>query len=220
MASYPLTIVDNFFDDPDKIRNLALRMSYTPDERGTYPAVRSEQLYINNKPLFDLVCRKILSIYYDLHSNQSINWNVNMSFQKVNKSYGSGWIHIDSPALLSAIVYLNPNASPDSGTSMYRLKKDVVAADDQYNVIKEDFYLGKTSFEEAEKSRIKSNGQFDEVVKINNSYNRLIVFDATTPHGALNFFGNNDEDTRLTLAIFFHKLNVDKTPYIRMKSHL
>jgi len=219
MASYPLTIVDNFFDEPDKVRNLALSMSYTPDERGTYPSVRSEQLFINHKVFFDLVCRKILSIYYDLHSDQDIHWKVNMSFQKVNKSDGSGWIHIDSPAILSAIVYLNPNPNINGGTSMYKLKKDIIAADNQYNIIKENFYLGKTSFEEAEEARIKSNSQFDEVVKIHNAYNRLIVFDSTIPHGALDFFGENDKDTRLTLAIFFHELNVNKTPSIRMKSH-
>lgn len=218
MISYPVVVVDNFFDDPDKVRQLALSMDYTPDERGTYPAVRSEKLHINHPAFFDSVCRKILSLYYDLSYQGNINWKVNMSFQKVNKSFKSGWIHMDSPAVMSCIIYLNPNPAPNSGTSIYRLKKDVLVHDRSFNDAKEQAYLGNIPMENVEEARLANNNQYDEVIKVHNSYNRLVAFDASVPHGALDFFGKDDEDTRLTLAVFFHELVVGTTPIGRLKA--
>ena len=217
MVSFPLSVVDNFFDNPDDIRDYALSLKYHSDEKGSYPSLRTDKIHKFNEPLFDMVCRKILSVYYEFHELTHISWNTNMSFQKVDQSFRSGWIHKDTPAILSCIIYLNPKPSKNSGTSIYKLKNGVLVQDESLDKIKKDAYLGKIKIKEAEGARVKNNSQYDEVIKVSNSYNRLVMFDSSEHHGALDFFGNTEEDSRLTLTVFFYEINVCNTPISRLK---
>ena len=41
---YP-TVVDNFFDNPDSIRQFGLSLPKTPDDEGRWPGIRSEELH-------------------------------------------------------------------------------------------------------------------------------------------------------------------------------
>ena len=66
MKSYPLTIIDDFFVDPDYIRNLALSVDY-PHSDQRWPGRRSEKIYKIDRMLFDYVGNKILSIFTNYH---------------------------------------------------------------------------------------------------------------------------------------------------------
>ena len=78
MKSYPLTIIDDFFVDPDYIRNLALSVDY-PHSDQRWPGRRSEQIYKIDRMLFDYVGNKILSIFGD----KPEAWDMAMNFQKI-----------------------------------------------------------------------------------------------------------------------------------------
>ena len=215
MNNIPVTIIDNFFDDPNAIRKFALSQEFEVDKNSAYPGKRTKQLHELDKKLFDIICSKFFSIYYDFTVDNSINWLVKASFQLVDKSYNSGWIHQDANEIISGIIYLNDITNPKSGTSIYEAKNDNVKP--IYTDKKHQGIKGEISDEEENKYRIENNLQFEESIKVNNKYNRLIAFDSNMYHAAQDFFGE-DKESRLTLVIFVKELNARNTPISRFKS--
>ena len=54
--AYPVTIVDNFFDDPDEIVEMAENLKWYPPSLGNWPGLRTKQLHAEEK--------KVLSIFW------------------------------------------------------------------------------------------------------------------------------------------------------------
>ena len=52
MFNYPVTIIDNFYDNPEEIRDFALKHNFFPTEEGFYPGRRTEKLNITNRVHF------------------------------------------------------------------------------------------------------------------------------------------------------------------------
>ena len=63
MYNYYSTIRDNFFSNPDLIRDYALSLDMESDNSGKWPGVRSKMIYEINKDLNDYIVAKILSCY-------------------------------------------------------------------------------------------------------------------------------------------------------------
>lgn len=216
MHSFPVTVLDNFFDDPDKIRSWALQQEYTPDPNGQWPGLRSKQIFELDQSFFHLFTRKVFSIFYNL-STEDVNWFVSSNFQIVNKEYESGWVHTDEAiSQMTGIIYLNPNANLNSGTSIYRQRKDLLQHNYQHLDKKMDSYSNRISIQDAKKYKEQHNSQYEETIRVNNVYNRLIFFDSHLHHAAQDFFGEN-EDSRLTLTFFVTKLLVNDRPISRVR---
>jgi hypothetical protein len=65
------------------------------------------------------------------------------------------------------------------------------------------------------------HSMFDEVVRINNVYNTLILFEGDTFHAANNFFGSTLQDSRLAQVFFVNRIDankVDSFPINRVKA--
>jgi len=54
------------------------------------------------------------------------------------------------------------------------------------------------------------HSMFDEVVRVNNVYNTLILFEGDIFHAANNFFGTTLEDSRLSQVFFINKIDANK----------
>jgi len=219
MLKTPITVLDNFFDNPDKIRDYALSLNFEKDPEGRWPGVRTKSLHELDPPLFDAICRKVMSLYFDLENNiNTVNWVTNMRFQKVNRSYLSGWIHVDNPTIFTAIIYLNKNPNINSGTSIYKIKDNIfVPKIDELNIHKINAYKGLVNIKDIDTKRKENNDQYSEVIKVHNEYNRILSFDAGLPHAAQDFFGDDDDEDRLTLIMFFNELRVNRSPVERVR---
>ena len=218
MIKIPTTIIDDFFDNPDQVREFGLGLEYKKDPKGYWPGTRTEPIHELDPGLFGLICKKIISMYYDLNEVSEINWVAKCVFQKVDKSYRSGWIHTDQPTVFSNIIYLNKNPSINSGTSIYKLKNNIIVPNIEPNDHKIKAYKDLISIEDSEKKRKENNDQYVEVVRVHNEYNRILSFDSNLPHAAHDFFGEDDEEPRLTLNVFFNELRVTRTPIDRVKT--
>jgi hypothetical protein len=220
MLKTPITILDNFFDNPDKIRDYGLSLNFEKDPTGRWPGVRTKPLHEINQKLFDVICGRVMSLYFDLENVANImSWQTHICFQKVDKSYGYGWVHVDTPTVLSAIIYLNKNPNINSGTSIYKLKDNVLVPNTiELNKYKLDAYKGAIDINDVKDKRSENNNQYVEIVKVHNEYNRILCFDSGLPHAAHNFFGENDDEQRLTLNVFFNELRVTRSPVERVHS--
>lgn len=222
MKKFPITIVDDFYENPGLVRNFALSLEYYESD-GRWPGLRSDLISKLNPTLFETFNSKIFSLFYDFDTSK-LEWEVNTIFQKI-KSFSNvkdniknnGWIHKDE-CLLSGVIYLNPNPQPNSGTSIYSLREGHV--DDCPQITKNLHYSNSSEFDELEykKEKTYNNGKFIETIKIENVYNRMILFERGIFHGVPSYYCESNEP-RLTQVFFVEYLNASSLfPIIRSRS--
>ena len=106
---FMIHIFDNFFEDPFKIREIALKSNFEKDSNGEWPGFRS------TSPLD-------LSLLIKNRLETKLNLSLKLSssdFQFIPKCYLTGICHSDSPRKYSSICYLNPNSPKTSGTEIF-----------------------------------------------------------------------------------------------------
>ena len=216
--TYPVTIVDNFFSDPDAIVEMAESMSFYNPNTGNWPGERTKQIYVENEAFFNYFGLKIYSLFYE--SNPDF-WKLQCHFQKINPfckdKYGKknrGWVHQDENCFFGGIVYLTKNPEPDTGTSIYKAKDGYSFQFNETLRMKEKLYKSmEVDDNEYEIEFDKMNDQYVETVRVENVYNRLLMFNNTTYHG-VNTFGSKP---RLTLNFFGMDQAGGIPPLVRMK---
>lgn len=205
----PTIIIDNFFPNPDDVRSYALSLQdWYPDEKLAWPGIRTKKLHLFAKEYHDSIAWSIYNCF-STHITTKYNAFVKFDcmFHLVEEKYLGGWIHDDGNDLdFAGLVYLNPNPSVDSGTSLYHHMTDTLEYfDDETHALKKKFFSDPTSQSDYLDLNQKRAKQFSEVTKIENVYNRCVIYDSRTWHSANKYFGNTRENSRLTL-VFFGKL--------------
>ena len=192
-----LVIVDNFYNDPDSIREFAIKnLSFKPS--GYHKGQRASRFILDGtmERFEKLLGRKIL------------NWNhggyANGSFQFCTEADPIVY-HVDTQ-MFAGIVFLTPNAPLRSGTSTY--KSQITGATRFENdEIKGQKYADTFSANAASKFNFYDNSTLDIVDQVANVYNRLVLWDAKTIHAAEKYFGNSIEDSRFFHLFFFDVSN-------------
>ena len=62
MKHFPLTVVDDFFKNPDYIREFALKQEYFPSKGGRFPGERTRELRHIDEDLRQKITQKIFAI--------------------------------------------------------------------------------------------------------------------------------------------------------------
>ncbi len=210
MNLYPVTIVENFYENPDAIRKFALAQSYQfcheqKEITYVYPGSRTRDLSNLDKALYDKICTKLVSVYHNAEHDH-MRWQIATSFQSVSEEYSQGVIHTDHNTIFAAVLYLTPDAPLNGGTSLFKKnktfdeKKYIQALDDN----DARFKTGKIKMDTAYHS------MFDEIVRVNNVYNTLIIYEGRHFHAANQFFGKTLKDSRLAQVFFINKIDAQK----------
>jgi glycosyltransferase involved in cell wall biosynthesis len=179
-----LFVVDNFYENPDEIREFALTKVDYKTDLNWYKGYRSVQSY--HPP-------GIVEAFEDIIGQRIVSFpvgTVNGCFQIMTASDQQVY-HYDEQKW-AAMIYLTPNAPVQSGTRLHRAvgnntirHKNDPLVDSHFNG---NFY-DSTKWEIAD-----STGNF---------YNRLVIMDAQCVHSAGAYFGDNFENGRLTHLFFF-----------------
>jgi len=206
---FPVCVIDDFYHNPHDVREFALSQKFYPNEDGRWPGARTRPINEINKHLFNHFCEKILGIFYDNHIIQ--NFKISTYFQKIkpfhpektNKN-NRGFIHQD-PSLFGGVIYLDLNSEERTGTSIYTSKnkwwyKNKIDSD--ANRIKFKKYGGQSLTDEDISTWDKSIDQYYESVRVENIFNRCILFDGNNHHG-VPYFGTQE---RLTQVFFVEHL--------------
>lgn len=204
MYTFPATIVDNFFNNPDDVRDYALSLPFNSDPEGRWPGERVS-LSETNITFFDFVCRKMLSLFTD---DDYPKYYASAYFQKIktNEYIDEGWIHTDFPHVLTGIIYLTPNSKESNGTSLYKLNnKNICWNNEVTEDIKRKGYLNEGDVNAFKDARDYEYSQFTKTLDIPSFYNRLVLFDSSLYHKANNF--HIDDQDRLTVIVFFKNVN-------------
>ena len=217
MFQFATTCVDNFFKYPDSVRKFAETLEYKPEPKGMWSGKRTAPLNAIAPSFYNAVCNKYLQCHF---STPIIGYNAVAHFQKVDAKSNNGWVHNDTPHLHTCLIYLTPDPNLNSGTSIFRPKQDAspMLTTRYGSTKKRDFNLGKIDAKEAEKFRVESNNDFEEIIRFANVYNRCIGFDASNWHSANEYAQKKDKTSRLTLIIFWNEIVSGQTEIQR--SHM
>lgn len=177
-----ILIVDNFYSNPDEVRDYALSLDF--DITGNYPGTRTGAI---DNPLWrshiqerleNLLNKKITVFPYDY----------NTAFQLTTED-SKTWIHHDTMSY-AAVVYLTPCPDIDSGTAIYRHKKTGIM---QHKEGQRDFNSEETKDDE-----------WEIVVEAKNVYNRLVIYNSMYYHrSVVPGFGTDKHTGRLFQTFFF-----------------
>lgn len=213
--TYPITIVDDFFEDPDAIVEMANELKYYPPDTGNWPGERTKQLHLVEDRFFNYFGEKIHLLFHD---NAPDYWNMQTHFQKIKPfcddkyhPLNKGWVHQDIDTHFGGIVYLNKDTEPDTGTSIYKAKNGYALQYKEEIQMKEAHYRGEEiNVDDYVKAYDAAHAQYVETVKVDNVYNRFVMFNNMTHHG-VQTFGTKE---RLTLN-FFGMQMTGKIPPLR-----
>ena len=201
--TYPITIVDDFFEDPDGIVEMAESMKYYTPNTGNWPGTRTKNLHIEDKRFFNYFGQKLHLLFYETAPEY---WNLQCHFQLIDpfcedkySKKNRGWIHKDIDTWFGGIVYLQKDPEPDTGTSAYRVKRGFSHQfADEIDVKERQYRSENIDDVEYDKAYDAMRNQFEETVSIANVYNRFVLFNNVTHHGVQTF----GSKPRLTLNFF------------------
>jgi len=217
---FPTTVVDDFFEYPDAVREFALQQDYLPDPENKWPGKRTKSLHEINLNFFSNTVNKVFSLFYDLERTK-ILWSADARFQKVDSKYQEGWVHTDEN-VCTGIIYLAKSENK-CGTTIYRpidpINVILKNADKKYESFNNTDLISNTK-----DFRLENNKQFRSTVTVQEEYNRLVLFDGHLFHGANEFYGDEDDSARLTLVFFIRQIHIhgESTifPVPRMKKYI
>ncbi len=214
MLFVPTLCVDNFYSDPNAVREFALKQTFFPSD-GQWPGRKTKELLEIDPTFHELFCKKLFSIFIDDLSKVR-RFKLNTMFQLVpcfdpdpNSLKNQGWIHFDDQIILAGVIYLSPSPRLENGTSIFKLTNESTL--DLDSTCKQDFYSGGNP-ENYNETILRHNGSYTETVKFNNIYNRMILFDQSQPHGVNSFYSTGEE--RLTQSFFLLDFEADVPPPI------
>jgi hypothetical protein len=177
-----LIIVDDFYGDPDSVRNFALEQEY--NVTGNFPGARTQSC------LTPAIKETIQTIVW-YAGGEVTNWYAEHgytgSFQKTYASDRS-WIHTDHFNKWAAVCYLTPDAPLTGGTGLFLYKKNQARTAEQ---------MAGESYDAQDMTK------WEKVDVVANRYNRLVLYRGDLFHSSLDYFGSTDTDCRLFQVFFF-----------------
>lgn len=200
---YPVTIVDDFFADPDAVRELALSHTFDKND-DNYPGKRTERLNIIEPFFYENFVKRLNSIFGFTDNNFcDCGFQRNKCLYPKTDPRNRGWVHVDTYYSFQGIVYLNPDPDPETGTDIYKCIGVTSYSSDEKEKVRRETYQGKTDLITFKQVYEEYHKQYKRTVSVDNVYNRLVCFDNTTHHGVR----YNGDTERLTLPFFVQNNN-------------
>jgi hypothetical protein len=188
-------VVDNFYADPIGVRNFALQQTYYPGEGAVGHRTRKQFMFDGVRESFESIIGKKIADY-----DNGYGWfdtGINGRFQYCPAGTPSVF-HCDTQKW-AAVIYLTPDAPPQSGTSFLRHKETKIFHNSQINW---DAGEGIKVFNQ---KTFVDGTPYETVDVVGNVFNRLVIFDGGLIHSGLNYFGWDIESSRLFHIFFFNE---------------
>jgi hypothetical protein len=190
-----LIVIDNFYNNAMETRNYIMTQDFKV--RGNYPGQRTCSFATEH--LKNIIQNyvmpfggKITDFPMPNETNKLENNIYNGSFQYTT-SKDRSWVHIDGFNNWAGVVYLTPDAPLSAGTAFYKFKDGATCKRDM------EILNNETDMNNSSQDLTK----WEQVDKVGNIFNRLILFNSNRYHMSLDYFGNSLKDGRLFQVFFF-----------------
>lgn len=209
-----LLIVENFFDDPQKIREIALSKfsefgktySLINDAKKNYPGVRID---VGTEISNDIEKKLTLLLGKgEIPKLRSAMFSLTMDI------HGHGVFHTDGNIDFAGVIYLNEKSPQGSGTLFYDFNIGPKLMD------KLDFEASVKGYaEKIFNSNTSQNAQYiqsvgelrkeltdkytKKTIEVENKFNRMIFYNSNIFHAPGKAFGSDIQDSRLAIILAF-----------------
>lgn len=183
-----LLVIDEFYKDPDKVRNHALRLQYGENLK-FYKGLRS-----NSRFLLPYVKEEFQRLLH-VEISDWLNQNANGVFQKTLKKDPLVF-HSDGQDYAAAI-YLTPNLPVSMGTSFWMSRQTGCRRPPNHPLENKSVNVNDVYNEHS----ILNRDAWELVDKVGAVYNRLVIWDAKMIHSASEY---SEETERLVQLFFFN----------------
>nr|QPI16238.1 MAG: hypothetical protein NIOZUU157_00121 [Virus NIOZ-UU157] len=194
-----LMAIDDFYTYPNEVRKMALTLDYNPSQYHKGKRTQVQFILDGTKEKLEKVLGKKITNWSEHHAHCGV-------FQHCTPADPIVY-HYDGQSH-AAVVFLTPDAPPETGTSFYRHKS--LKWLDKQPIIGEHGVKSEEDGKEIEAKYIGNvhddfldGTKWEEVDKIGNKFNRLAIWDAKLIHAASQYFGKHLHDSRLFHMFFF-----------------
>jgi hypothetical protein len=187
-------VVENFYEDPDAVRDYALSQVYYPGEGAVGSRTRKQFLFDGVKERFE----DIMGIKIAHKTPEGHGWydgGINGRFQSCPA--GTNMVFHCDAQQWAAVLFLSPNAPTEGGTSFFKHKETGVR------------HSGEIDWEGGQGNVVFNQQTFidptpyEAVDTVGNVYNRLVIFDGQLIHSGQNYFGWDIPSSRFFQIFFF-----------------
>jgi len=189
-------VVDNFYSDPDSVREYGLMQDYWEGEGSVGLRTRKQFLFDGLKERFEQIMQRKIAD----HTPDGYGWydqGINGRFQGCVA--GTKMVFHCDAQQWAGIIYLSPDASPHSGTSFFRHRSTNVRHADEVN-----WEAGEGSIVFNKYNHVDPT-PYEKIETVANVYNRLILFDGKLIHSGENYFGHDLASSRFFQIFFFNE---------------
>jgi hypothetical protein len=182
-----LFVVDDFYKDPDAVRQFALEQYYYDDQGYLGMRTRKQFFFDGIKERFEEIIGERITSWEDQVMNGRFQTCV----------AGTPLVYHCDDQRWAAMVYLTPDAPPACGTSFYRHRDTKILHKEQaFKQGGADLIFNQKTF--------LDRSPYELVDTVGNVYNRLVIFDGGLIHAASDYFGWDIASSRLFHMYFFN----------------
>jgi hypothetical protein len=198
-----LIVVDDFYADPDSVRQAALRNDFRSASRYNYPGWQSSKALRTDalKTAFERIIGARIAVDAD-----RLTWG---GFRVITEETGRATkVHADTAVDWAGMVYLSPDAPPSAGTGFFRHIETGFPRPPADRVARGMGHADADAFEEAVARRDMADLDKWELTDwVAPVYNRLVLFRGCEfYHAPLGGFGDHPANARLTHNFFFNEV--------------
>jgi len=197
-----LIVVDNFYSNPNAVREFALNAEYEQLGGRNWPG--RDSLYEHGK-------EELTSMVSEIVGQKLTTKSCNKcSYFRLTKEgeYGTQDIHFDpNPGLVWAgVIYLTPTLHPTGGTKFWKHKQTgwefapIQQEAAQHGIQSHEDMVNFFNVEGKDRSK------WIETDNVAFKFNRLVMFNPFMFHSNGDWFGTTNQNARLVQLLFFHGL--------------
>lgn len=198
--SQKFIIVDDFYKDPDSVREIALAESKENSTQGNYAGVMTDARYFNEQhfEMFSHLCGFPIKFGTQFTGKFRFTKEGELGTQDIHFDAGDG------NTIWAGVVYLTPNNDGTEGTIFWKHKE--TGLEDIPMTLEGIQQYGWNGIDDL-KVFLETDGvehsKWDKVLTIPYRYNRLVLFRPWKFHSPGAGFGDTIETARLVQLFFF-----------------
>ncbi len=188
-----IIVCENFYEDPHSVREYALNLEYEESDYHRGRRTPQQHVFPGIKEKFEQLLGKKITRWTETYGMCGRFQYCTAEDAIVYHGDAQQW---------AAVVYLTPDAPYETGTSLLVHKKTGIRHCSHPNIW--------DAWKDTAPTGLYLDGTpWDEIDKVGNVFNRLIIWDGHCPHAASKYFGFTKETSRLFHIFFF---DTDDTP--------
>lgn len=185
-------VVDNFYEDPDAVRDFALSQKYDDGNFGELG-----RGYIGRRTFEQFLFDGLKERFEKIMGRTIVKWEdygMNGRFQVCYA--GEPLVYHCDLQRWAGMLYLTPDAPYNCGTTLHAHKETRIRHNSHPDIMKTFAHNNGGGMN-------LDRTPYEPVDVLGNVYNRLVIFDAGCIHSASEYFGFNYQNSRLWQMFFF-----------------